>query len=133
MARAARPGGKVIVGVPHVPSAQTRLPNRLNNAVPHHLTWWTTAALEALASRAGLVNAQVQPSPWSRTDRFIWWMARLSPVRCEQVHFRHSWAWHAATLVAALGALAAYRLPVPAAANEEGVALLLVADRPEAA
>ena len=133
MGLADRPGGTVIIGVPHVPSAQTRIPNLLNNAVPHHLTWWTPAALEALAARAGLVNARVQPSPWSRTDSFIWWMARHSPVQCKDVHYRHSWLWHGATLVAVLGALAAWGRPVPAEADREGVALLLVAERPEGA
>src|SRR5262249_29690006 len=53
MIRAARPGGLVIVGVPHIPSALTRIPNFLLNAPPHHLTWWTEAALQALARRTG--------------------------------------------------------------------------------
>ncbi len=41
MTRAAKPGGLIIVGVPYVPSAMTRIPNFLLNAPPHHLTWWT--------------------------------------------------------------------------------------------
>lgn len=131
MARAVKPGGRVIVGVPHVPSAQTRIPNLLNNAVPHHLTWWTPAALAAIAARAGLVEARVQPSPYSRLDSFVYWMARCSPVQCRDAHYRHRWSWHASALVGALAGYVAHKvLPVPKAADAEGVALLLVARRP---
>ncbi|WP_238180548.1 class I SAM-dependent methyltransferase, partial [Methylobacterium haplocladii] len=77
MARAVRPGGKVVVGVPHVPSAPTRVPNWLTNAVPHHLTWWTERALNDLALRSGLVVPKVQASPWARSDVFVYWLDRF--------------------------------------------------------
>src|SRR5215470_1046319 len=64
MVAAARPGGLVIVGVPHVPSALTRLPNNLVNAPPHHLTWWTRAALAALAERHGAAVESIENAPW---------------------------------------------------------------------
>jgi hypothetical protein len=131
MARAVRPGGLVIAGVPHVPSAQSRIPNWLTNAVPHHLTWWTAPALEALARRAGLTDPVVRESAWSRSDVFVHWMARLSPVRCRIRHYRHAWGWYAAALLGALGgAVAAPLLPLPKPGADEGVALLLVARRP---
>src|SRR5207249_9818388 len=60
MVAAAKPGGLVIVGVPHVPSALTRFPNNLVNAPPHHLTWWTRAALAALAERHGAAVESVE-------------------------------------------------------------------------
>ncbi|GJD53423.1 Ubiquinone biosynthesis O-methyltransferase, mitochondrial [Methylobacterium crusticola] len=131
MARAVRPGGKVVVGVPHVPSAQGRIPNWLTNAVPHHLTWWTAPALEALARRAGLVDPAVGASAWSRGDVFVHWMARCSPVRCRDAHYRHAWSWYAAGLLGALGGgLASLVLPLPEPGSDEGVALLMVATRP---
>ena len=51
MLRAVRPGGLVIIGVPHHPSPYTGFPNLVLNAPPHHLTWWTERALAALAER----------------------------------------------------------------------------------
>ncbi len=51
--RAVKPGGLVCISVPHVPSATTRIPVPLNNAPPHHLTWWTKNALIELANGAG--------------------------------------------------------------------------------
>ena len=130
MARAVRPGGTVIVGVPHVPAAHTRIPNYLVNAVPHHLTWWTRDALLALAQRTGLVEARVETAPWAAVDGLVYWMARCSPVTCRDRHFRHSWAWHASALIGLAGGFALWRLkPVPDA-NDEGASLLLVARTP---
>lgn len=130
MARAVRPGGTIIVGVPHVPSAQTRIPNWLTNAVPHHLTWWTETALRALAAKAGLVDAQVHVSPWTRSDVFVYWMSRFSPVKARDRHYRHALAWHAAPLLAACPAYIASRLmPLPKPGSDEGVSLLLIAKR----
>ncbi len=130
MARAARPGGKVIVGVPHVPSAHTRIPNYLINAVPHHLTWWTDAALQAAAARVGLVKATVEIVPWCELDALIYWMGRCSPVKCRDAHFRHRWAWHASAALGLAAALVMRRLrPVPPV-GDEGASLLLVAETP---
>jgi hypothetical protein len=52
MVEATKPGGLLCVGVPHIPSAITRIPNFLINAPPHHLTWWTRTALTDLAKSA---------------------------------------------------------------------------------
>ena len=45
MVRALRPGGLFFVGVPNWPSPLVEIPNFPANAPPHHLTWWTPAAL----------------------------------------------------------------------------------------
>lgn len=132
MARAARPGGTVMVGVPHVPSIHSRIPNYLINAVPHHLTWWTEAALRAAAARVGLVDVSVARAPWNRTDAVVYWMGRCSPVKCRDVHFRHAWSWH---LSAAFGALAATVMkrirPEPGLPpGDQGASLVLVARVP---
>lgn len=131
MARAVRPGGTVIIGVPHVPSAHTRVPNLLINALPHHLTWWTEAALEALAERLGLVESTVRVSPWNQVDSIIYWMARCSPVQCHDRHFKHDWGWHASAAMAFLGGYALWKLcPNPRRTRDEGAGLLLVAKTP---
>jgi hypothetical protein len=132
MARAAKPGGAVIVGVPHVPSAQTRIPNYLVNAIPHHLSWWTETALREAASRVGLVDATVQIAPWGRIDSMVYWIARCSPVRCRDRHYRHAWTWHASALIGLAGgfAIAKLRPAAPKSANIEGAGLLLVAKVP---
>lgn len=69
MLRAAKPGGLVCIGVPHVPSALTRIPNFLMNAPPHHLSWWTKEALAELAKRAGAIVESVEKVPGARTTR----------------------------------------------------------------
>jgi SAM-dependent methyltransferase len=132
MARAVRPGGKVIVGVPHVPSAHTRIPNFLINGPPHHLTWWTRRALVVAAQRAGLVNTRVEVAPWTRVDSIIYWIDRCSWVRDQGLHYRHSWSWHAATMASFLAGFTMSKLrPVPRPpADDKGAALLLVARRP---
>lgn len=131
MVQAVRPGGAVIVGVPHRPSAHARIPNYLINAVPHHLTWWTRSALEAIAARVGLVRPRVVVAPWSEVDAVVYWMERCSPVRCRDIHYRHAWSWHASALVGLMGALVMRRVrPRPGRGGDEGASLLLVAEKP---
>lgn len=131
MAQAVKPGGNIMVGVPHVPSAHTRIPNFLINAPPHHLTWWTPKALEIAARSAGLVKPAVEVAPWSRVNSLIYWISRCSWVKCRDRFFRHDWSWHAA---AAVGFVAGYALwkirPEPRPTDDAGAALLLVAERP---
>ncbi len=67
MTRAAKPGGLIIVGVPYVPSAMTRIPNFLLNAPPHHLTWWTNEGLAALAARCGLTVESIETDAGAST------------------------------------------------------------------
>ena len=67
LVEAAKPGGLVCVSVPRVPSAMTRIPNFLINAPPHHLTWWTDAALRELAKSAGARCHERRKRPvWKR-------------------------------------------------------------------
>jgi hypothetical protein len=60
---AAKPGGLIAVGVPHAPSAMTRIPNFLINAPPHHLTWWSRSALTALATDSGAAVERIDAAP----------------------------------------------------------------------
>jgi SAM-dependent methyltransferase len=131
MVEAAKPGGLVIIGVPHVPSAMTRIPNFLLSAPPHHLTWWTKPALAALAAEAGLEVESIEVMPWTRFDALIYWIERCSFVKCEETHFRGTWTWPlAAALALVLGRIVhMFREPPKAAGG--GAGLLLVAKRPE--
>jgi SAM-dependent methyltransferase len=129
MVLAARPGGLVIVGVPHVPSALTRIPNFVLNGPPHHLTWWTKPALATLAERGGATVESIEHAQWNETDSLIYWVERCSPIRCTDVHFRHAWSWHAAALVGFLaGRFMRTMIKVPAT-TDEGASLLMVARR----
>ena len=130
LTRAVRPGGKVVIGVPQVGGAHTRIPNYLVNAPPHHLTWWTEAALVAVASTAGLEVEEISTAPWSRVDSVVYWMSRLSLVKCDRVFYRHSWSWHVSAVVGGVMALLANRmLPVPDVRTDPGISLLLIAER----
>lgn len=131
MLRAARPGGLVIVGVPPFPSAFTRFPNFLPNAPPHHLTWWTEAALRALAARAGGVVESIEHADWSAADSLVYWMARCCPIRCTDIHFRAAWSWYAAALVGYAAGRIRYSWNKAPRRTDEGPALLMVARRPQ--
>ncbi len=131
MSRAVRPGGRVIVAVPHVPSAHTRIPNYLIGCIPHHLTWWTREALGVAARKAGLVDPAVQRVPWTAVDGLVYWMARLSPIKCRNRHYRHAWSWHLSSAVSFLAGYAAWTLrPTPPDGADEGASLMLVAEKP---
>ncbi len=133
MVRAAKPGGLLCIGAPHVPSALTRIPNFLISAPPHHLTWWTEAALAELAASAGATVERVARAPWGRSDSLIYWIARCSPFACDDVHYRGAAAWHAAALAGfALGSLANFAFGPPAALTDEGGALVMLARTPKA-
>jgi SAM-dependent methyltransferase len=129
MVRAARPGGLVIVGVPHVPSAMTRIPNFLLSAPPHHLTWWTKPALQALAAQHGLTVMHLEKVDWCENDALIYWIARCSPIRCRDVHFSEAWSWHAAGIVGLLAGMFMYAVKKTPKTTDEGSGLLLVARR----
>ncbi len=87
LVQAAKPGGLVCVSVPRFPSAMTRIPNFLINAPPHHLTWWSEAALRELANSAGAEVASVENVPFG-SESGIYWIERFSPIKCRDVHFR---------------------------------------------
>ncbi len=129
MVRAARPGGQVIVSVPHVPSALTRFPNNVMNAPPHHLTWWTQRALQALAEVGGVTVESIEKAEWNATDSLFYWMARCSPIRCSDIHFRAASSWYAASLVGFLVGRMIYAVNKVPKTTDEGGALIMVARR----
>ncbi len=130
MVAAAKPGGLVVVGVPHVPSAATRIPNFLLNAPPHHLTWWTQPALAALALDAGLNIESIEPTPWTSVDLLAYWIERCTPLKCGETHFRGAWSWHAAAAIGLLLGRMVHAVRKPPKAMDEGAGLLLLARRP---
>ena len=131
MVQAVKPGGLVIVGVPQMPSAMTRIPNFLLNAPPHHLTWWTKAALTALAENNGTAVETIDHAPWGGKDSLISWIERCSPIKCKDQYFRGAWSWHAATAFGLLfGYIVHAILKTPRHAHDEGAGLLLIARRP---
>jgi hypothetical protein len=133
MVQAAKPGGLLCVGVPHVPSALTRIPNFIINAPPHHLTWWSKAALAELAKSAGAIVESVVNTPWGPGDSLLYWMERYSPVKCRNIHYHGSVKWHAASLTSfALGTLAFKLFGMPKEKADEGAALLMIARKPSA-
>ena len=133
LVQAARPGGLICVGVPHVPSAFTRIPNYLINAPPHHLTWWNETSLAELARGAGASIEGVEKTPWGRGDAVLYWMERCSPLKCGAVHYRGAASWHASALTGfALGILGARLFGPPKETADEGSGLLLIARRPSA-
>ncbi|MFN3212712.1 MAG: class I SAM-dependent methyltransferase [Henriciella sp.] len=72
------PDGTLMIGVPDAESYVADLPDFMLNAPPHHITWWTEAALKHLLETAGLkVDAvtRFQVEPW---EYQLWWMAKLS-------------------------------------------------------
>ncbi|MGH6849803.1 MAG: class I SAM-dependent methyltransferase [Methylocella sp.] len=129
MVQAAKPGGLIFVGVPHVPSALTRIPNFVMNAPPHHLTWWTKSALVELAKGANAVIDDIARVPWGSNDSLIYWVGRCTPVKCTGPYFRGAWSWHAAAALGLLGGPLAHRLLGTPVAKDEGAGLLLTARR----
>jgi SAM-dependent methyltransferase len=131
LVRAAKPGGLIVIGVPHAPSAMTRIPNFLMSAPPHHLTWWSKTALAALAESGGALVENIAEVPWGAQDAAIAWMARCSPIRCSDTHFRGAASWHVAALTGyLLGSAVARLLGPPRAGTDEGAGLLMIARRP---
>ena len=127
---AAKPGGLIFIGVPHVPSALTRIPNFLVNAPPHHLTWWSKAALLELANGAGALVESVENVGWGKEDARIYWIERFSPIKCSDTHFRGGVKWHAAALTGlVLGTIAFQVMGPPKRSADEGGGILLIARR----
>src|SRR5580704_14167647 len=89
MVQAAKPGGLIFVGVPHVPSALTRIPNFVMNAPPHHLTWWTRSALAELAKGANAVIDDIAQVPWGGHDSLIYWIERCTGQMHRGAFSRH--------------------------------------------
>jgi SAM-dependent methyltransferase len=129
MVRAARPGGLLIVGVPHVPSALTRIPNLLMNAPPHHLSWWTRGALATLAERNGAAVCSIEQVPWGDCDALLYWIERCSPIRCRDIFYHHSVSWHAAAIFGFLAGRLMHAIRKTPVTTDEGGSLLMTARR----
>jgi len=121
-------GGRLCIVVPHRSSAITEIPNFVLNAPPHHLSWWTENALQALSQRLDLVVEALEPVPFS-FDSLIYWMGRCSPKLTGGRYFRAHWVWYAALVWSWLIGRACDALfRVPAAARPS--ALMLIARKP---
>jgi SAM-dependent methyltransferase len=94
MARCLRPGGRLFLAVPSWPSPLTDIPNFAPNGPPHHLSWWSNSALQAVAERVGLIVENVEVLPPSPDIGIIYWMAWMTPKLTGESFFRHAWGWH---------------------------------------
>jgi SAM-dependent methyltransferase len=118
MANALKPGGILILCAPLHPSAISAIPNFLHNALPHHLTWWTSGAFAALADALQLEILEIAEIEASPHEGIIHWMERCSFCRprdkSSERYFAHRWPWHLNLLLSYALAQAIYpfrRLP----------------------
>jgi len=81
MVRCLRPGGLLVLAMPRFGSSLNRIPNMLLNLPPHHLSWWTDAAGEALVAALGLDPVTIGPLPVAGIYAIPAWIARLVPRR----------------------------------------------------
>jgi SAM-dependent methyltransferase len=91
-----KPGGLLVLGVPCWPSRMTDIPNFVLNAPPHHLSWWSRAALEALAARLGLIVVAIQDVAPGSHSSIVFWMGRVAPKLTGERYFRAALSWYAA-------------------------------------
>jgi SAM-dependent methyltransferase len=124
-----RSAGRLCIAVPGRFSPITDIPNFVFNAPPHHLSWWTEEALQALAKRVGLLVEAVETVPYCSHDSIIYWMARFAPKLTGKRYFRAHWTWYGALAWCWLAAkVCDALLRVPASARPSG--LLLIARKP---
>jgi len=125
-----RPGGLLIVAMPSWPSAITDIPNLALNAAPHHLTWWTPSAMQALADRLGLEVQAIEQLPCSPCFGDIYWMGWVAPKLTRQRFFRHHWKWYLGLLWSYLSCLTIARL-IRLPPNPRSFELMMVARKPD--
>jgi len=94
MVRALKPGGLFIAAVPSWPSPLVEIPNMPANTVPHHLSWWTPAALETLCRELGLEAPHAWPLPPQVQHRLLHWTWWFSPVKARGPYYKRAWSWH---------------------------------------
>jgi SAM-dependent methyltransferase len=129
MVRCLRPGGRLFLAVPRWPSALTEIPNFAPNGPPHHLSWWSSSALQALAQRVGLIVENVEVLPPSPDIAIIYWMAWLTPKLTGERFFRDAWGWHGSLIWSWLaGRVCSSFFGIPA--SVKSFELLLIARRP---
>lgn len=131
MLRCVRPGGLLMLGAPLWPSAMTAIPDFAFNAPPHHLSWWSEAAMSALAARLGLAVEEIRLLPPVAAQPLIHWMGRLAPVKApaDGPWFAARRSWYASLALAyGLGRVASALLPLPR--NAAPMFVLLIARKP---
>jgi len=129
MVRCLRPGGRLFLVVPSWPSALTDIPNFAPNGPPHHLSWWSNPALEALAAQLSLIVENVEVLPPSPDSGILYWMAWLTPKLTGERFFCDAWAWHGSLIWSWLAGRVCSRLfGIPAGVRS--FELLLIARRP---
>ncbi|MEL7032541.1 MAG: class I SAM-dependent methyltransferase [Pseudomonadota bacterium] len=72
------PGGVMVIGVPDAQSYVSDVPDLMLNAPPHHVSWWTEAALRTSLARVGLEVMEIKRfavEPW---EYQLWWMAKFA-------------------------------------------------------
>ena len=94
MTMALKPGGLFIAAVPSWPSPLVEIPNMAANAVPHHLSWWTTDALRALCAELGLEVTEARDLPPQLQHRRLHWLWWFSFVKPTGPYFNRAWSWH---------------------------------------
>ena len=129
MVRCLRPGGRLFLVVPSWPSALTDIPNFAPNGPPHHLSWWSNPALEALAAQLGLIVENVEVLPPSPDSGLLYWMAWLTPKLTGERFFCDAWAWHGSLIWSWLvGRVCSRLFGIPAGVRS--FELLLIARKP---
>lgn len=81
MVRCLRPGGLLVLAMPHVGAEMSLLVNNLINLPPHHLSWWTPEAGQALCRELGLEAVEIGLLPAAPQNAALNWMVRLMPRR----------------------------------------------------
>ncbi len=126
--RCLAPGGRLILGLPDAESYLSALPDFVLNAPPHHLTWWSDAALGRLLRRQGLRDIEFRRFPVEPWERRLWWMARTArfigggqgPRFGRSLRRRKACSWLAAGLLQAIAP----------PADARGATLVAVARKP---
>ena len=125
-----RPGGSLIMCAPLHPSPLTEIPNFLINAPPHHLSWWSEGAFQALAEAIGVEPLEFLQIPSSPHEAIVYWMHRFSVFRAgraaDERYFAHRWSWHLNLAVSYLLARSATAL-LPPPKSERPCNLMLIA------
>lgn len=70
--------GTMVIGVPDAESYVSDVPDLMLNAPPHHVSWWTEAALRTSLAQVGLEVIEVKRfavEPW---EYQLWWMAKFT-------------------------------------------------------
>jgi SAM-dependent methyltransferase len=136
LTRLLKPGGLLILAAPLAHAPLTLIPNFPLNAAPHHLTWWSCSAFQALAESLHLNTvklAETEPAP---NEGLIYWMNRLSFASTQssqgERYFAHRWLWHINLYSCyMLAKIVTKILPFPKGSKPNNV--VLVARKPELA